>query len=60
VISELTQMDEFTQMDGHLVTAGLLTTTGTDLIQGHLHLKILASQILAMLSDDARQVIKHQ
>jgi hypothetical protein len=49
-----------TQMDGHLTTAGCLTTTGKDLIQGRLHLKVMASQILAMLSDDARQVIEHQ
>jgi hypothetical protein len=45
---------------GHLTPAGHLTQTGKDLIHGHLHFKILAHQILSMLTDDARQVIKCQ
>jgi hypothetical protein len=45
---------------GHLTTAGCLTQAGKDLIQGHLHSKILAYQILSMLTDDACQVIEHQ
>jgi hypothetical protein len=53
-------ISELTQTDGHLITGGCLTTTGKDLIQGHLYLKIMATQILAILTDDARQVIEHQ
>jgi hypothetical protein len=53
-------ISELTQMDGHLTTASPLTSTGKDLIQGCLHSKIMASQILAMLSDYARQVIERQ
>ncbi len=45
---------------GHLTTAGCLTQEGKDIIQGHLHSKILAHQILSMLTDDLRQVIECQ
>jgi hypothetical protein len=45
---------------GHLTTAGRLTQTRTDIIQECLHSKILAHQILSMLTEDARQVIKRQ
>jgi hypothetical protein len=45
---------------GHLTTAGCLTQTRKYLIQGRLHSKILAHQILSMLTEDARQVIEHQ
>jgi hypothetical protein len=53
-------ISEITQADGHLTTASWLTQKGKDLIQGHLHSKIIASQIISMLSDDARQVIERQ
>jgi hypothetical protein len=43
---------------GHLTTAGCLTQTRKDIIQGCLHSKILAHQILSMLTDDAHQVIE--
>ncbi len=45
---------------GHLTTAGCLTQTRKDIIQGCLHSKILAHEILSMLTDDARQVIEPQ
>ena len=44
----------------HLTTAGCLTQAGKDIIQGCLHSKILAHQILSMLTDNSRQVIEHQ
>ncbi len=42
-----------TAAGGHLTTAGHLTQTGKDIIQGRLHSKILAHQILSMLTDNA-------
>ncbi len=53
-------ISEITQADGHLTTASQLTQKGKDLIQGCLHSKIMASQILSMLSDDACQVIERR
>ncbi len=53
-------ISEITQADGHLTTASWLTQKGKDFIQECLHSKIMASQILSMLSDDARQVIERQ
>jgi hypothetical protein len=53
-------ISELTQADGHLTTAGCLTQQGKELIQGCLHSKMMASQVLLMQSDDARQVIEHQ
>jgi hypothetical protein len=53
-------IQELTQPDGHVTSAGRLTTSGKSIIQKQLHPKILAFQILTMLSDDARKVIKHQ
>jgi hypothetical protein len=44
---------ELTQADGHLTAAGQLTQSGKDIIQERLHLKIMASQIFALLSDEA-------
>jgi hypothetical protein len=49
-------ISNLTVAGGHLTTAGFLTQTGKDLIQGRLHSKILAHQILSMLTDNARQV----
>jgi hypothetical protein len=45
---------------GRLTTAGRLTQTRKDLIKGCLHSKILAHEILSMLTDDMRQVIERQ
>ncbi len=53
-------ISNLTAADGHLTTAGCLTQTRKDIIQGCLHSKILAHQILSMLTDNARQVIEHQ
>ncbi len=53
-------ISEITQADGHLTAASRLTQKGKDLIQGCLYSKIIARQILSMLSDDARQVIERQ
>jgi len=39
-------------------TTKKLTTTGKDIIQKRLHSKIFATQIMAMLSNDARKVIE--
>jgi hypothetical protein len=49
-----------TATGGHLTTAGCLTQTGKDIIQGCLHSKILAHPILSMLTDYVRQVIKRK
>ncbi len=51
---------DLTAAGGHLTTAGCLTQARKDLIQGCLHFKILAHQILSMLTDDAHQVIEQQ
>ena len=53
-------ISNLTAAGGHLTTAGRLTQTGKDIIQGCLHSKILACQILSMLTDDERQVIERQ
>jgi hypothetical protein len=53
-------VSDLTAAGGHLTTTGRLTQTGKDIIQGRLHSKILAHQILSMLTDDARQVIERQ
>ncbi len=51
-----------TQAYGELTATGKLTPVGKEVIQKRLHskTKILAFQILAMLSDDACKVIEHQ
>jgi hypothetical protein len=41
-------------------TTKKLTATGKEAIQTRLHSKILAFQVMAMLSDDARKVIERQ
>jgi hypothetical protein len=46
--------------DGHLTVAGRLTVIGKAIIQEQINSKILAHQAIAMLSDEARQVIKRQ
>jgi hypothetical protein len=53
-------ISDLTKANGHLTDTGDLTQDGKVLIQGHMHCKILAYQILAMLTDGARQVIKRQ
>jgi hypothetical protein len=53
-------ISNLTAAGGHLTTAGCLTQTRKDIIQGRLHSKILAHQILSMFTDDACQVIKLQ
>jgi hypothetical protein len=53
-------ISELTQADGHLTAAGQLTQSGKDIIQERLLLKVMASQIFALLSDKARKVIEHQ
>ena len=45
---------ELTQANGHLTAADQLTQSGKDIIQEWLHLKIMASQIFALLSNDAQ------
>jgi hypothetical protein len=59
-VQSLKVISEITQADGHLTAASWLAQKDKDLIQGRLHSKILASLILSMLSDDARQVIECQ
>ena len=50
---------ELTQANGELTaTTKKLTATGKEAIQKRLHSKILAFQVLAMLTDDARKVIE--
>jgi hypothetical protein len=51
---------ELTQADGELTATCRLTNAGKEVIQKRLHSKILAFQILAMLSDDACKVIECQ
>jgi hypothetical protein len=51
---------ELPQADGELTATDQLTTVGKEVIQKRLHSKILAFQILAMLSDDACKVIERQ
>jgi len=52
---------ELTQADSELTpTTKKLTATGKDVIQKRLHSKIFATQLMAMLSDDARKVIERQ
>ena len=52
---------ELTQADSELTpTTKKLTATGKDVIQKRLHSKIFATQIMAMLSDNARKVIERQ
>jgi hypothetical protein len=52
---------ELTQANGELTVATKkLTATGKEAIQKRLHSKILAFQVLAMLSNDARKVIERQ
>ncbi len=53
-------IQELTQADGHVTSEGRLTTSGKSIIQKQLHSKILAFQILTMLSDDACKLIKNQ
>jgi hypothetical protein len=53
-------ISDLTAAGGHLTTAGCLTQAGKDLIQGRLHSKILAHQILSMLTVDVHQVIECQ
>jgi len=52
---------ELTQANSELTpTTKKLTATGKDVIQKRLHSKIFATQITAMLSNDARKVIECQ
>jgi hypothetical protein len=51
---------ELTQANGHLTPAEWLTQNGKDVIQERLYLKIMASQIFALLSDEAQKVIERQ
>jgi hypothetical protein len=51
---------ELTQADGNLTATGQLTQSGKEIIQEKLHLKIMASQIFALLSNDAQKVIERQ
>ena len=53
-------ISDLSEANGHLTATGGLTQDGKDLIQGCIHSKILAYQILAMLIDGACRVIKHQ
>jgi hypothetical protein len=53
-------ISNLTAAGGHLTTAGRLTQTGKDIIQGCLHSKILAHQILSMITNNERQVIERQ
>ncbi len=53
-------ISNLTAAGGHLTTAGCLTQTRKNIIQGHLHSKILAHQILSMLTDNAGQVSERQ
>jgi hypothetical protein len=51
---------ELTLGDGHLTVAGRLTVIGKAIIQEWIHSKILAHQAMAMLSNEACQVIEGQ
>jgi hypothetical protein len=53
-------ISNLTAAGGHLTTAGCLTQTGKDIIQGCFHSKVLGHQILSMLTEDVNQVIKSQ
>jgi hypothetical protein len=53
-------IQELTQADGHLTPKGRLTASGRGIIQKQLHSKILAFQILTMLSYDACKVFERQ
>ncbi len=53
-------IQELTQADGYLTTAGRLTVIGKAIIQEQIHSKILAHQAMAMLSNEACQVIERQ
>jgi hypothetical protein len=53
-------ISELTQVDSHRTAAGQLTQSGKDIIQEWLHSKIMASQIFALLSDEAQKVIECQ
>ncbi len=53
-------IQELTLGYGHLTIAGKLTVIGKAIIQERIHSKILAHQAMAMLSNEARQVIEHQ
>ena len=52
---------ELTHANSELtLTTKKLTATGKEVIQKRLHFKIFATQLMAMLSDDARKVIERQ
>jgi hypothetical protein len=53
-------ISDLTKANGHLTDTGALTQDGKGIIQGRIHSKNLAYQILAMLTDSARQVIERQ
>jgi hypothetical protein len=53
-------IQELTQADGYMTSTGRLTANGKMIIQKQIHSKILAFQILTMLSNDACKVIKCQ
>ena len=50
-------ISDLTLANGQLTNTGHLFQAGKDIIQEHLHSKIMAHQILSMLTDDACQVI---
>ena len=51
---------ELTQANGELTARGALTASGKKIIQQRILSKILAHQTLALLTDEARQVIEQQ
>ena len=53
-------IEELTQANGELTARGALTATGKKIIQQRILSKILAHQTLALLTDEARQVIEQQ
>ena len=51
---------KLTQANGELTATGQFTADGKEVIQERLQAKIIAYQLLSMLSDDARKAIERQ
>ena len=56
----LKEIQQLTAANGYLTTSGQINPAGKKLIQQRILSKILAHQTLALLTDEARQVIKQQ
>ncbi len=54
------EIEVLTAANGYLTTGGCITAAGKKIVQQRILSKILAYQTLALLTDEARQVIKQQ